>query len=89
MIYHEKGTSFKDPGVNVKDNCDEKIHEKVKVSSLDQLNKVGKHEIVYTVTDVAGNSNSVKRIVYVYDFKKYKQHHPQSKIFLGGYCPSL
>lgn len=78
VIYHEKGTSFKDPGVNVKDNCDEKIHEKVKVSSLDQLNKVGKYEIVYTVTDVAGNSNSVKRIVYVYDFKtknveEYKQ----------------
>lgn len=68
VIYLEKTDDFQDPGVKVSDNCDGNIEDKVEVHIDGDLKSVGKHIITYSVTDTKGNSNSVKRTIYIYDF---------------------
>ena len=58
-----KGLEYKDQGANVKDNCDDDI--KLNVEGSVDINTIGSYNINYSATDVAGNSNSVSRVVEV------------------------
>ena len=59
------GSKFEDPGVIATDNVDGDITSKVKKSGQVDTSKAGVYEIVYSVTDKAGNKSEVKRVVKV------------------------
>lgn len=61
----KKGDKYKDDGVEVSDNYDKEIKDKVKTEGKVDTSKLGEYEIVYTVTDSAGNTSTATRKVKV------------------------
>ena len=61
------GEEYKDPGYNVKDNCDKKVE--VKVDGKVDISKEGTYEITYTATDSSKNTTKVTRKVNVFNNK--------------------
>ena len=59
------GATFKEPGFNAYDNCDDDITSKVEVSGSVDSAKIGIYTITYKVSDTAGNTATVKRVVNV------------------------
>ena len=60
-------STYKEQGVNVKDNCDTNITKKVKISGTVDTKKKGTYKINYEITDESGNKASVTRTVIVYE----------------------
>ncbi len=58
-------SKYTDPGYTVTDNCDSTIVNKVKVTNNVNPKELGTYEVIYEVTDSAGNKTSVKRTVKV------------------------
>lgn len=56
---------YKEPGYDVKDNCDKDLKSSVKVTTDVNKSKIGKYKVTYTVTDKAGNTETVTRNVEV------------------------
>ena len=69
-LYLYVGDNFEDPFVNVNDNCDKKIVDKVKVESNVDTNNVGTYEVKYKVTDDGGNTSELVRKVIVSERNK-------------------
>ena len=65
--YVSLNSTFSDPGATAQDNKDGDISAKISVSGATSVNKdlVGTYDVVYTVTDLAGNSASATRKVVV------------------------
>lgn len=57
------GEAFSDPGVDVSDNYDKDLSDKVEVSGNVDSSKIGNYVITYTVKDSSGNISSVSRNV--------------------------
>ena len=70
-----KGSEYQDAGYSANDNCDEDLTSKVKVTNNVDTSKTGKYSVTYEVTDEAGNSNSVERIVNVIDKPVYNYNN--------------
>lgn len=64
-IVLKKGEFYKDEGVEVFDNYDKDIKEKVKIDGKVDTSKLGEYEIVYEVTDSNKNTSSISRKVKV------------------------
>ena len=64
-VYIPVGSSFIDPGYSAIDNCDGDITDRVNVSGV-VSNEAGNYSINYSVSDMSGNSFSIKRNVVVY-----------------------
>ena len=64
--YIKVGTAYTDPGFTCSDNIDGDLTAKVSVSGGVDTSKMGINTITYTVTDSFGNTQTVKRSVYVY-----------------------
>ena len=62
-----KGEQYKDPGVEVSDECDKNISKKVIINSNVDNNKEGEYVINYITYDEANNKSIVKRKVEVID----------------------
>lgn len=61
-------SNFTDPGVTATDETDGDLSQNVAANSDLDINKVGYYEILYSVSDEAGNvSQTVSRIVKVYN----------------------
>ncbi|MCX0402263.1 immunoglobulin-like domain-containing protein, partial [Clostridium perfringens] len=62
----KEGDAF-DPmaGVTATDTEDGNVTDKIKVEGSVDVNKPGKYELTYTVTDSDGNTTTVKRVVTV------------------------
>lgn len=58
-------SKYTDSGYDVKDNCDENLNDKVKVTNGVDTSKQGTYYVLYEVTDSSGNTTSVKRTVNV------------------------
>ena len=65
-----KGNKYEEKGVNVNDNYDANLDEKIEIISNLDINKVGEYEITYKVKDSSNNEASVKRKVIVKDIPK-------------------
>ena len=65
-IYISANSKYNDPGVNVSDNCDSNISNKIKIKGNVNTNVSGTYKIVYEVEDMYGNKSSVERNVIVY-----------------------
>jgi len=61
------GEVWEDPGFIAFDNVDGLITDKVEVTGTVDLEKIGDYTVTYKVTDNAGNSTSISRIVEVRD----------------------
>lgn len=70
-----KGSEYQDSGYTATDACDGDLTSKVKVTNNIDANKNGKYSVTYEVTDEAGNSNSVERIVNVIDKPVYNYNN--------------
>ena len=64
--YLKRYAKFVEPGFSVLDNCDGDLTNSVVVTGEVNSNVVGDYDIVYTISDSLGNSNSVTRKVKVY-----------------------
>ncbi|NLM63403.1 MAG: DUF5011 domain-containing protein [Mollicutes bacterium] len=64
-MYVPLGAEFVDPGAKARDNMDADITEKIHVSGNVNTNEVGTYEIIYEVSDRAGNQTIVTRTVIV------------------------
>lgn len=62
------GNKYNEPGYEAKDNCDENITNKVKVTNGVNTNVKGTYTIKYEVSDSSGNVSTATRTVNVYDF---------------------
>lgn len=62
-----KGKTFADPGVTATDDVDGDITDKVTVTGQIDVNTLGEYQIVYAVSDLAGNQAEVSRTVKVVD----------------------
>jgi hypothetical protein len=60
-----KGPAFTDPGYTATDEQDGDLTNNVIVTGTVDVNKIGSYEIIYSVSDKAGNKTSVKRTVNV------------------------
>ena len=69
LITLKVGASYDDLGFNVSDNCDSNIEDRVVITNNINTNKVGTYEISYSVSDLSGNTNEVKRTIKVYEFE--------------------
>jgi len=65
--YLKRYAKFSEPGFSASDNCDNDLTSNVTVSGEVNSNVVGDYDLVYTVSDSFGNSNSVTRKVKVYN----------------------
>lgn len=61
----KKGDKYTEEGVDVSDNYDKEIKNKVETEGEVDTSKLGEYEIVYEVTDSAGNTSTVSRKVKV------------------------
>ena len=68
-LYLTVGSNYKEAGVEVKDNCDEDLLNKVETSGSVDTSKTGTYNIKYTIKDNAGNESSVERKVVVTEVK--------------------
>ena len=59
------GSSYEEPGFNATDNIDGNITSKVSIKGSVNSNVVGTYEIIYSVSDKAGNKAEEKRIIKV------------------------
>lgn len=59
------GTPYQEQGVNVTDNCDSEIGNKIITEGEVNTNQVGQYTITYSVTDNAGNKSTSSRIINV------------------------
>jgi len=64
-MYISVGNNFDDPGVSVEDNCDKEVSNNIKTEGSVNTNEAGEYQITYSVTDNAGNIESVTRKVIV------------------------
>mgnify|MGYP002852545855 CR=1 FL=1 len=69
-LYLFVGDEFSDPGVEVHDNCDQDLSQKVKVDGTVDMNQVGDYTLTYRVSDRAKNENSIVRYVKVSEKNK-------------------
>ena len=67
-------SSYKDPGVNVTDNCDQDIETKVKVNGSVDVSKVGEYTITYEVSDSSNNTSTISRLVKVVNIPPNNQN---------------
>lgn len=65
-IYVKVGEAYVDPEYSAIDNIDGDVTSKVIIGGGVDTSKMGRNTVTYTVTDVAGNSTTVSRSVYVY-----------------------
>ena len=65
-IYQTVGTTYKEPGYTVSDNCDGDLAKQVKVTGSVDSKTVGTYTLTYTISDTIGNKSEVKRKVVVY-----------------------
>ncbi len=70
------GDDFLDPGIYAIDPEEGVISSKATLSTTVDTNTPGRYEITYTVTDRAGNSVNVTRIVYVIDPLSSENYDP-------------
>jgi len=66
-IYLNLGENFNDPGATALDNIDGDISSNIQITSNIDTGTAGKYTIIYSITDRAGNLNSIKRKVEVYE----------------------
>ena len=59
------GNTYFEAGYNADDNCDGDITDKVSIEGHIDTNKVGKYELVYSVSDSSGNKTSTNRIINI------------------------
>ena len=59
------GSTYKEPGYKVTDNCDSNLTKSVKVTGSVNTKKVGTYTLTYTVKDTAGNEAKTTRKVVV------------------------
>ncbi|WP_462410411.1 immunoglobulin-like domain-containing protein [Neobacillus sp. Marseille-QA0830] len=64
-----QGSTFTDPGFTASDNFDGDLNSKVTVTGQVDGNTPGEYQLVYSVTDNAGNKAEVVRMVKVVDKK--------------------
>lgn len=66
------GNKYIDPGYEANDNCDGDLTDKVHVDGEVNVSKVGEYHLTYQVSDTAGNTYTVKRLVKVrsYNYNK-------------------
>lgn len=69
-MYLYLGEKYEEPGAVAYDNYDKDISDKIKITGKVDINKEGKYEIKYTVTDSSDNKKTVKRIVNVIENNK-------------------
>jgi len=65
VITIDEGTNYEDPGVIAMDNNDKDIATKIEIDENIDINKIGKYEVIYIVTNLFGYSNSITRKVIV------------------------
>lgn len=63
----ELGDFYKDPGIVAVDNYDGDISSKVKSITDIDVNKLGKYQVTYIVSDTSGNKAKTSRLVNVVD----------------------
>ena len=64
-VFYATGVEYKELGFTAKDNTDGDITKKVKTTNNIDKSKEGEYEVVYTVSDKAGNKATKKRkVVY-------------------------
>lgn len=64
-VFYATGVEYKELGFTAKDNIDGDITNKVKSTNNIDKDKEGEYEVVYTVSDKAGNKATIKRkVVY-------------------------
>ena len=70
-IYYTQGAEYKSPKYTAKDDIDGDLTKDVKIdtSKLD-MNTVGTYEVVYSVSDKAGNTGTVTRTVIILERKE-------------------
>ena len=80
------GENYVDPGARATDNLDGDISSKIDISGAIRVrvNKVGNYQVVYKVTDRAGNTTQVNRVIKVQDFTGVKL--AQTPLKIGIYC---
>ncbi|MBQ6477345.1 MAG: polysaccharide deacetylase family protein [Bacilli bacterium] len=59
------GDKYEEPFAEAKDNCDGNISKNIKINGKVDNKKTGKYELIYEISDKAGNKNSKKRVVTV------------------------
>jgi len=64
-IYIDQNEKYVEYGYVVYDNVDRQLSKDVIIKSNVDTNKIGKYEILYTITDLSGNTASVTRTVEV------------------------
>lgn len=65
VIYLQKYEEFNDPKVNAYDISDSAISSKVMIEGNVNTNEVGEYEVIYSVTNLEGYTNSIRRKVIV------------------------
>lgn len=63
------GSNYEENGFSAEDNVDGNITDKVKITNNIDKNKVGKYEVIYTVTDSSNNTSNIVRYVNVIEKK--------------------
>ncbi len=66
------GSNYEENGFSAEDNVDGNITDKVKITNNIDKNKVGKYEVIYTVTDSSNNTSNIVRYVNVIEKKSIK-----------------
>src|SRR5699024_5060544 len=61
----EVGSTYDEPGVTAEDNVDGDVSDAIEVSGDVDTSTVGEYEVVYTVSDEAGNEATATRIVNI------------------------
>lgn len=81
-VYIYKNSNYNEPGVNVSDNCDANINDKVKIDGSVDTSKTGTYIINYSVVDSNNNEAKVSRKVVVINRKTYTPATADGKIYL-------
>lgn len=79
-IYIGAGSKYEEPGFVANDNCDGIITDKVKVTGNVDTSKEGTYELTYSVSDLFGNTSSVKRTVKVFSKNAYNPENLGNKV---------
>jgi len=81
--FDPNNTSYNDPGATAVDNNDGDLTTAIQVSGSVNVFKIGTYQLVYTVQDAQGNSNSAVRTVVVEDNKAPVISNDEIKV-IGG-----
>ena len=79
-IYIGAGSKYEEPGFVANDNCDGIITDKVKVTGNVDTSKEGTYELTYSVSDLFGNTSSVKRTIKVFSKNAYNPENLGNKV---------